>query len=108
MAVRRRRPEPGLIHHTDQGSPYASADYQEALERYGMVCSMSRRGNCYHNAVAESWFGMFKTELGESFESFNDAYLKTFDYIEGFYNSHRLHSALDYLSPAEFERRMVA
>jgi transposase InsO family protein len=108
MAVRRRRPEPGLIHHTDQGSPYASADYQEALARHGMICSMSRRGNCYDNAVAESWFGMFKTELGESFEGFNDAYLKAFDYIEGFYNSHRLHSALDYLSPAEFERRMVA
>ena len=108
MAVRRRRPEPGLVHHTDQGSPYASEDYQEVLERHGMTCSMSRRGNCYDNAVVESWFGMFKTELGDTFESFADAQLKVFDYIEAFYNSHRRHSALDYLSPAEFERRVVS
>ena len=108
MAVRRRRPHAGLVHHTDQGSPYASDDYQKVLDRYGMTCSMSRRGNCYDNAVVESWFGMFKTELGETFESFADAQFKVFDYIEGFYNSRRRHSALDYLSPAEFERRMVA
>jgi transposase InsO family protein len=107
-AVRRRRPHAGLVHHTDQGSPYASEDYQEALARRGMTCSMSRRGNCYDNAVVESWFGMFKTELGETFESFADAQLKTFDYIEAFYNTRRRHSALGYLSPAEFERRMAA
>jgi transposase InsO family protein len=108
MAVRRRRPEPGLVHHTDQGSPYASEDYQEVLERYGMTCSMSRRGNCYDNAVVESWFGMFKTELGDSFDSMADAKGKVFDYIEAFYNSRRLHSALGYLSPLEFERTMAA
>ena len=108
MAVRRRRPEPGLVHHTDQGSPYASDDYQEVLERYGMTCSMSRRGNCYDNAVVESWFGMFKTELGDSFDSVADAKGKVFDYIEAFYNSRRLHSALGYLSPLEFERTMAA
>jgi transposase InsO family protein len=107
-AVRRRRPHAGLVHHTDQGSPYASEDYQEALARRGMTCSMSRRGNCYDNAVVESWFGMFKTELGETFESFADAQLKTFDYIEAFYNTRRRHSALNYLSPAEFERRNAA
>ena len=108
MAVRRRRPEPGLVHHTDQGSPYASDDYQEVLDRYGMTCSMSRRGNCYDNAVVESWFGMFKTELGDSFDSVADAKGKVFDYIEAFYNSRRLHSALGYLSPLEFERTMAA
>ena len=108
MAVRRRRPEPGLVHHTDQGSPYASDDYQEVLDRYGMTCSMSRRGNCYDNAVVESWFGMFKTELGDSFDSVADARGKVFDYIEAFYNSRRLHSALGYLSPLEFERTMAA
>jgi putative transposase len=108
MAVRRRRPEPGLVHHTDQGSPYASDDYQEVLDRYGMTCSMSRRGNCYDNAVVESWFGMFKTELGDSFDSMADAKGKVFDYIEAFYNSRRLHSALGYLSPLEFERTMAA
>ena len=108
MAVRRRRPEPGLVHHTDQGSPYASEDYQEVLDRYGMTCSMSRRGNCYDNAVVESWFGMFKTELGDSFDSMADAKGKVFDYIEAFYNSRRLHSSLGYLSPLEFERTMAA
>ena len=108
MAVSQRRPKSGLIHHTDQGSPYASSDYQKVLERHGMRCSMSRRGNCYDNAVAESWFGMFKTELGETFESFADAKHKVFDYIEGFYNTRRRHSALDYQSPAEFERTVAA
>jgi transposase InsO family protein len=108
MAVKRRRPAPGLIHHTDQGSPYASEDYQRALEAHGMICSMSRKGNCYDNAVMESWFGMFKTELGEDFESFADAHHLAFDYIEGFYNGIRIHSALGYLSPRDFERQAAA
>ena len=105
MAVRRRRPGKGLLHHTDRGSPYASQDYQAALTALGIECSMSRTGNCYDNAVMESWFGKFKTELGEDFESPEHAQRDVFDHIEVFYNQQRIHSTLGYLSPAAFERR---
>jgi putative transposase len=105
MAVRRRCPDQGLLHHSDRGSPYASEDYQKQLELDGIVCSMSRRGNCHDNAAMESWFSTFKSELGERFESYAAAKEKTFDYIEVFYNQRRLHSSLGYASPAEFERR---
>jgi len=107
MAVSHRRPDPGLIHHTDQGSPYASEDYQVELARHGIVCSMSRRGDCYDNAAMESWFGTFKTEVGEIFESAGDAKRRALSYIEPFYNQRRRHSTLGYLSPAEFERRWL-
>lgn len=103
-ALNRRRPPPGLIHHTDQGSPYTSEDYQTLLAQHGLVCSMSRRGNCHDNAAAESFFGTFKTELGEDFESCADAKGQVFDYIEIFYNQKRLHSVLGYESPADYER----
>jgi len=105
MAVRRRCPDAGLLHHSDQGSPYASEDYQKELAAHGITCSMSRRGNCYDNAVAESWFSTFKLELGERFESYAQTKEQSFDYIEVFYNQQRRHSSLGYLSPAEFERR---
>lgn len=105
MALKRRCPGRGLLHHTDQGSPYASEDYQSVLEQHGIVCSMSRRGNCYDNAAVESFFATFKTELGEDFESPGDVKRRAFDYIEVFYNRTRMHSALGYLSPAEFEGR---
>ncbi|WP_338865631.1 IS3 family transposase [Myxococcus stipitatus] len=104
MALRRRCPAAGLLHHTDQGSTYASEDYQRVLERHGIVCSMSRRGNCYDNAAMESWFSTLKNELGEVFESPNAAKVKLFDYIEVFYNQQRMHSAIGYAAPAEFER----
>jgi putative transposase len=104
MALRRRCPETGLMHHSDQGSPYASEDYQNVLGAHGITCSMSRRGNCYDNAVAESWFSTLKSELGERFESYAGAKEQLFDYIEVFYNQRRRHSALDYVSPAEYER----
>jgi transposase InsO family protein len=103
QAVRRRRPGHGLLHHSDRGSPYASEDYQEKLASWGIVCSMSRSGDCYDNAPMESWIGTYKTELGESFASEADAEVKTFDYIEVFYNHQRLHSTLGYRSPYEFE-----
>jgi putative transposase len=103
-AIHSRCPEVGLIHHTDQGSPYASEDYQKLLERHGITCSMSRAGDCYDNAAMESWFGTLKTELGESFESATTAKHHLFDFIEVFYNRSRRHSALGYVSPAEFER----
>lgn len=104
MALRRRCPGAGLLHHSDQGSTYASEDYQDVLARHGITCSMSRRGNCYDNAAMESWNSTLKSELGERFESPADAKEKLFDYIEVFYNQTRMHSSLDYASPAEFER----
>jgi transposase InsO family protein len=105
MALRRRCPGLGLLHHSDQGSTYASEDYQRVLEQRGITCSMSRRGNCYDNAAMESWNSTLKTELGERFESPAMAKAKIFDYIEVFYNQTRMHSSIDYDSPAEFERR---
>jgi putative transposase len=104
-AARRRAPPPGLLHHTDRGSPYASEDYQKALATLGFQCSMSRRGNCYDNAPMESFFNTLKLELAEDFDSPAAARRELFDYIETFYNAHRRHSALGFLSPREFERR---
>ena len=104
MALRRRCPEAGLLHHSDRGSPYASEDYQKALEARGVTCSMSRRGDCYDNAAMESWFSTVKSELGESFESYAKAKEQLFDYIEVFYNQQRRHSSLDYVSPGEYEK----
>jgi transposase InsO family protein len=104
MALRRRCPDAGLLHHSDQGSPYASDDYQKVLASRGITCSMSRRGDCYDNAAMESWFSTFKFELGERFESYAEAKAQAFDYIEVFYNQQRRHSSLDYLSPAAFEQ----
>lgn len=108
MALRRRCPGVGLLHHSDQGSTYASEDYQDELEERGITCSMSRRGNCLDNAAMESWNSTLKIELGEDFESPADAKAKLFDFIEVFYNQTRLHSSLDYCSPAEFERNAFA
>ena len=106
MALKRPCPEAGLIHHSDRGSPYASEDYQKLLGRHGITCSMSRRGNCYDNAAMESWFSTLKAELGERFQDPFRAKEKLFDYIEVFYNQTRRHSALDYESPAEYERKV--
>jgi putative transposase len=104
MALKRRCPDSGLLHHSDRGSQYASEEFQKALEAHGITCSMSRRGDCYDNAAMESWFGTLKTELGESFDTHAEAKRQLFDYIEVFYNRRRRHSSLGYLSPAEFER----
>jgi putative transposase len=105
MAVKRRCPDPGLLHHSDQGCTYASEDYRTRLDQHGITCSMSRRGNCYDNAVIESWFSTVKSEEGERFESYAHAKEALFDYIEVFYNQRRRHSTLGQISPAEFERR---
>jgi transposase InsO family protein len=105
MALRRRGPEPGLLWHSDQGCTYASADYQARLATSGISCSMSRRGNCHDNAVAESFFSTLKSELADQFASHGDAKMELFDYIEVFYNQRRRHSTLGQISPAEFERR---
>jgi len=104
MALRRRCPAAGLLHHSDQGCTYASEDYQRELEKHGITCSMSRRGNCYDNAAMESWNSTLKCELGERFESYGIAKEQLFDYIEVFYNQQRRHSALGYQSPAQYER----
>lgn len=108
MALGRRCPDSGLLHHSDQGCTYASSDYQAALSARGITCSMSRRGNCYDNAVSESFFSTVKSELGERFDSYGQAKMELFDYIEVFYNQRRRHSTLGQISPAEFERRAVA
>ena len=108
MAVKRRCPAVGLLHHSDQGSTYASEDYQAVLEAHGITCSMSRRGNCYDNAVMEAFFSTVKNELGERFGSHGDAKMQLFDYIEVFYNQRRRHSSVGRISPAEYERRTAA
>jgi putative transposase len=108
MALGRRCPDSGLLHHSDQGSTYASSDYQAVLTANQITCSMSRRGNCYDNAVSESFFSTVKSELGDRFESYGQAKMELFDYIEVFYNQRRRHSTLGQISPAEFERRAAA
>jgi putative transposase len=104
-ALTRRCPETGLLHHSDQGSTYASEDYQDVLEARGIVCSMSRRGNCHDNAVMESCFSTIKTELADRFDSCSEAQRKLFAYIEVFYNQRRRHSTIGQISPAAYERR---
>jgi len=110
MAIAQRQPRPGLIHHSDRGAQYASAEYQNLLDRHGMRCTMSRPGNCLDNAVAESFFHTLKTEwiYHAHYKTRREARLAIFEYIEGFYNTERRHSSLDYQSPEEYERRRSA
>ena len=105
MAFQRRRPDVGLVHHSDRGCTYASEEYQAVLGARGIIGSMSRRGNCYDNAVMESFFSTVKTELDDHFDSHGAAKIALFDYIEVFYNQRRRHSTLGQISPGEFERR---
>jgi putative transposase len=104
-AVRRRRPDAGLMHHSDRGCQYTSAEYRGALAELGITVSMSRKGNCWDNAVAESFFATLKTELvyGRSWQSREELRRAVFEYIEVFYNRQRLHSAIDYRTPAQAE-----
>ena len=105
MAYKRRNPGVGLLHHSDRGSQYASEDYQNLLGKYGMQVSMSRKGDCWDNAPMESFFHTLKTELThhKKYRTREEARRDIFEYIEVFYNRQRLHSSLDYKSPAEFE-----
>ena len=107
MALARRRPAPGLVHHTDRAPLYAAYDYRERMRSHAMVPSMSRRGNCYDNAVAESFFSTLKNELVHhcDFGSREAARTAIFDYIEIFYNRQRRHQTLGYVSPAQFEQQ---
>jgi transposase InsO family protein len=110
MAIQQRQPEPGLIVHSDRGSQYASELYQDLLSRHGFVCSMSRKGNCWDNAVAERFFLNLKMERVWQRQYANHAEAKAdiTDYIVGFYNCKRINSALGNLSPAVYERKMTA
>ena len=110
MAVGRRRPEPGSIHHSDRGVQYACGAFQRALARHGMVPSMSRKGDPYDNAVAESFFRTLKVELvyRRRFRTRAEAKAAIVEYIELFYNSRRRHSSLGYLSPNDFEKQTDA
>ena len=107
MALARRRPPHGLLHHSDRGSQYASGDYQRLLAQHGIVGSMSRRGNCWDNAVAESFFATIKVELvhDAAWATRAAARAELVEYLEVFYNGQRRHSALGYLSPRAFERQ---
>lgn len=110
MAVGRRRPGPGLLHHSDRGSQYACGDYQKALQAYGMICSMSRKGDCWDNAPMESFFHTLKTELvhHRDYRTRGEAKADIFDYIEVFYNRNRRHSALGFCTPEEYEMIRLA
>jgi len=105
MAMFKRKPEKGLVWHTDRGSQYASHSHRNILSQFGVSQSMSRKGNCWDNAVSESFFHTLKTELTHhyKFKTREAAKKKIFEYIEVFYNRERLHSANDYLSPVDFE-----
>ena len=110
MAAGRRRPEPGLIHHSGRGVQYACGDFQKLLKRHGMVPSMSRKGDPYDNAVAESFFKTLKVELvyRRRFRTRLEAKAAVVEYIELFYNSRRRHSSLGYLSPNDYEKQANA
>jgi transposase InsO family protein len=109
MAIKQRNPNKGLIWHTDRGSQYASESHRELLQEFGITQSMSAKGNCYDNAVAESFFHSLKTELTHhvKFETRAQAHQAIFEYIEVFYNRQRLHSSNNYMSPVEYENYML-
>jgi len=108
MALGRRRPDGDLLHHSDRGSQYASMDYQTLLKSEGITMSMSRKGNCWDNSVMERFFGSLKSERtnGKKYMTREQAKADIIDYIEMFYNSHRLHSTLGYVSPMKYECAM--
>ena len=110
MALARRQPETGLLHHSDRGVQYAALDYRELLTAHQMTCSMSRRANCYDNAVAESFFATLRWELLDRREWPTRAAARTaiFEYIEVWYNRQRRHSTLGYLSPWQYEQQILS
>ena len=112
MAITNRRPGPGLLHHSDRGSQYAAHDYQRLLDEHGMLCSMSRKGDCWDNAPMESFFATLKGELVEAREhdytTRDEARADVFQYVEGFYNRCRLHSGIGYLTPEQKATQFAA
>jgi putative transposase len=109
MALWNRRPDPGVIHHSDHGCQYTSVAFGQHCQDVGIDRSMGSVGDCYDNAITESWFATLECELldRQVFRTHAEARTAIFEYIEGFYNTHRRHSALGYLAPAEFERQVV-
>ena len=109
MALWRRKPGPGLLHHSDRGAQYASTVYQEILAQHEITCSMSRKADCWDNAVAESFFATLEWELIEdsAWHTREEARRDIFDYIEVWYNRQRLHSSLGYMSPADYEDQLT-
>lgn len=109
MAIRMRKPQPGIIHHSDQGSQYAADDYVKLLKAHGFFISMSRKGNCYDNAMAESFFKTLKAEevYLSDYQTFEDVLQRVPYFIEAVYNRKRLHSALGYCPPEEFEAKLA-
>lgn len=105
MAIEQRKPKPGLIHHTDRGSTYATQSYRDLLAQHGMVSSMSRKKDCWDNAVAESFFATLKNELthDKTFNTREEARTAIFEYMEIFYNRQRLHQTLNYQTPEQYE-----
>jgi putative transposase len=110
MALWNRKMPRGVIVHSDRGSQYCSYEYQDLLKEHGLICSMSKRGDCYDNAAMESWNHSFKVEAvhGEKFKTRDLVKKHVFEYIEVYYNRKRLHSKLGYLSPDLFEVKKVA
>lgn len=110
MAIRKRRPQSGVLVHSDRGSQYASDSFQGLLKKHNFQCSMSRKGNCWDNAPSESFFHTLKTELihQEDFKTREEAKQAIFEYIEVFYNRERLHSSNDYMSPMDYESKLRA
>lgn len=110
MALGRRRPGTGLVHHSDRGSQYTAGEYQTRLSEHDIRVSMSRTGDCYDNALAESFFATLKTELidRQAWSTRRAVRQALFEWIEGFYNRQRLHSSLGYRSPVHFEEAMTA
>lgn len=109
MALGRRKPERGLVHHSDRGVQYASHDYQATLRAAGIIVSMSRKSNCWDNAVMERFWGSLKSERteGKIYTTQEEAKADVINYIEMFYNCHRLHSTLNYVSPMQFENEFL-
>jgi len=102
-AIQLRRPPAGLIHHSDRGSQFSSKKYREILDKHKMIGSMSEKGDCWDNAPVESFFSTLKREVGEVFETRDNARREIFDFIEVWYNRKRRHSTLEYSSPANYE-----
>lgn len=110
MAIWRRKRPVGVIVHSDRGAQYCSREYQSLLKKYELICSMSKKGDCFDNSAMESWNGSLKVEAihGECFQTRVEAKKHVFDYIDVYYNRQRLHSKLGYVSPALFEEQQVA
>ena len=108
MALQQRRPGAGLLHHSDRGVQYASGDYRQVLQAFGLEASMSRRGNCYDNAAMESFWSTLKNELIHrvKYQTRAQARRSIFVWIETYYNRVRLHSSLGYKSPVDFENQL--